>query len=80
MLRIWDTYRAIEDVLVALAADVQLDVGRITGRNVGFGHQESRADLAVEQGSKPLLLLGVVAVLGQYLHVTSIGSSIVRSL
>jgi hypothetical protein len=75
-----ETYRAIQDVFVALAADFQLNVRRITGCNVGLGHQESRADLALQQGLKPLLLLCIVTVLGEYLHVASIWGSIVGSL
>src|SRR5436189_96524 len=38
---------AIDDVFLALALDVHLDVGRIRGGHRGLGHQERRADLPV---------------------------------
>ena len=41
---------AIDDVFVAFAPDTALDVGGIRGGHGGLGHQEGRADLAVEQG------------------------------
>lgn len=74
------TYRSVQDILIALTADIQLDIGGITRRNIGLGHQESRTNLAFQQGSQPLLFLSIIAVLGQYLHVTSIRGSVIGSL
>ena len=41
---------SIDDVFVAFAPNAALDVGGIRGGHSGLGHQEGRADLAVEQG------------------------------
>lgn len=71
---------AVEDVLVALAADIELDVGSIRRRNFGLSHEESRANLAIHQRLEPLLLLCVVAVLGENLHITGIGGGAVAGL
>ena len=74
------TYGAIQHVFVAFATDVQLDIGGIAGGNVGLGHQERGPDLTLEQGFQPLLLLCVIAVLGEHFHVTSIRGGIVSCL
>lgn len=71
---------AVEDVLVALAANVELDVGSVGRGDLGLGHEERGANLAVHQGLEPLLLLGVVAVLGQDLHVARVGGRAVAGL
>lgn len=71
---------AVEDVLVTLTLDAKLDVGGIRRRNIGLSHQESRADLSLHQRLEPLLLLRSVAVLGDDLHVASIGGGAVAGL
>src|SRR5258705_13975077 len=48
---------SIDDVVVALAHDGALDVGRIRRGDRGLGHGEARADLAVEGRLQPLPLL-----------------------
>lgn len=75
-----DTNRSIEDVLVAFTTDVQLDVRRIAGGHLGLCHEEGRADLAVQQGRQPLLLLGFVAVFGDDFHVSSVWGGVIRGL
>ena len=68
---------SIEDILVAFAANVQLDVCSIGRSNIRLRHEESRTDLAVHERLEPLILLGVVAILGEHLHVTGIGGGAV---
>ena len=40
---------AVDDVLVAVALDPRRDVRRVGGGDLGLGHRERRADLALEQ-------------------------------
>ena len=42
-------FAAVDDVVVAVAADRALDVGRVGGGDGGLGHREAGADLAGEQ-------------------------------
>lgn len=71
---------SIEDILIAFAANVQLDVCGVGRSNIRLRHEESRANLAVHEGLEPLVLLGVVAVLGEHLHVTGVGGGAVAGL
>lgn len=70
----------IEDVFVAAALNAETNVGGIRGGNVGFSHEEGRTNLSLEQRVEPLALLGLVAVLGQDLHVAGVGSGAVAGL
>jgi hypothetical protein len=71
---------SVDDVLVAVAGDRGLDVGGVGRGDVGLGHAEGRADLAVEQGLEPLLLVRVGAVAGEHLHVAGVGRRAVARL
>ncbi|MOA30903.1 hypothetical protein D3C78_1520240 [compost metagenome] len=64
---------AVDHVLVALAFDARLDVGRIARGHVGLGHGEGRADLAFEQGLEPARLVGLIAVAGNGFHIAGVG-------
>ena len=64
---------AVEDDLVAVDLGARLHIRRIGARHTGLGHQEGRADLAVEQRLEPAVLLGRRAVLQQHLHVARVG-------
>jgi hypothetical protein len=66
--------------VISISLHLHLDVGSIRGRDIWLGHEESRANLASHQWLQPLLLLGVISVLGQDLHVTGIWGSAVASL
>ncbi len=63
----------IDDVVVTVSAYRALNVRRIRGRHVGFGHGKSGAHLAVEQRFEParLLLFGPVA--REHFHVAGVG-------
>ncbi len=63
---------AVHDVLVAVADDAGLDVGRVGGGDVGLGHRERRADLARQQRGEPPLLLFGGAEHRQHLHVPGV--------
>ena len=65
-------YLSIENVLVPDLLNPHLDVPGVRGGDLRLGHQECRPDLAVHQRLQPLGLLGVVAILCQYLHVSGI--------
>ena len=71
---------AVDDVLVAVADDARLDVGRVAARHRRLGHGERRADLAVEQRLQPLLLLLLGAEQVQQLHVAGVGRRAVDRL
>ena len=71
---------AVDDVVVALAPDAALDVGGVGRGHRRLGHQEGRADLAVEQRLEPALLLRVGAVALQGLHVAGVGRRAVEDL
>lgn len=66
--------------MVTVLGHGHLNVGGVTAGNLGLSHEESRADLATEQRVKPLPFLLLGAILGEDLHVTSVGSSTVDSL
>ncbi len=66
--------------MIAITLDGELNVGRITRRDLGLGHQECRSDLALQQWIKPLPLLLLAAVFGDDFHVSCIWSSAVASL
>lgn len=70
----------IEHVFVAVASNVQLNIGRIRRSHLRLRHEESRSNLALHQRFQPLLLLGIVAILGQHLHVARVGSRAVTRL
>ena len=70
----------VEDVLVAVLVDRQADVGRVGAGDVGLGHREGRADLALEQRFEPAVLLLVGAELVQDLHVARVGGRAVAGL
>ena len=74
------TNLAVQDVVVAVLLDGHLNIGSITRRNLRLRHQERRANLAPQQGIQPLPILCLGTVLGNNLHVASIGSSAVDSL
>ena len=65
--------RAIDHILIAVAAHVRLDVRRIRRGDCRLGHQESRADLALEQRLAPLSDVLRRTVLKERLHVAGIG-------
>ena len=61
------------DIVVAVAADRGLDIGRVRGGDAGLGHREARADLAFEQRLQPARLLLRRAEQRQDLHVADVG-------
>jgi len=63
---------SVDHVVVAVAHDRGLDVGRIGGGDLGLGHHVGRADLAVEQRLQPALLLLRRAVAGEHLSLIHI--------
>lgn len=48
---------SVDDNFAILALNSKLDVGSIGRGDISFGHREGRADLAIQQRFKPLLLL-----------------------
>mmetsp|Transcript_11067 Transcript_11067/g.35074 ORF Transcript_11067/g.35074 Transcript_11067/m.35074 type:complete len:259 (-) Transcript_11067:11-787(-) len=63
----------VDHVLVPIGFDPGRDVRRVGGRNARLGHSKGRANLAVQQGLQPLLLLLGRAEPLQDLHVPSVG-------
>ena len=56
------------------------DVGRVRRSDIGLGHGEAGADLAVEQRLEPALLLLRACRSGQHLHVAGVGGRAVEHL
>lgn len=73
-------YTPIEDIFVPLPLHRQSDIRSIARRNIRLRHQESRPNLALQQGIEPFPLLCIVAVLCQHLHVPSVRRSAIGSL
>ena len=73
-------YLAVENIFIAIAPDIKLDVSGIAGSDLRLGHQESRADLALQQGVQPPALLLLIAVFGEDFHVASIRGGAVGCL
>ena len=73
-------FAAVDDVSVAVAADVGLDVGGVGRGDRGLGHREAGADLAVEQRLQPFLLVRLAAVADDRLHVAGVGRRAVERL
>ena len=48
---------AVDHVVIAIAFDARGDVGGIAGGDIGLGHGEGRADLALKQGFEPARLV-----------------------
>ena len=73
-------FPAVDDVVVAVALDPALDVGRVGAGDARLGHQEGRADLAPHQRRQPLLLLLARAVAVEHFHVAGVGRRAVEHL
>jgi hypothetical protein len=71
---------AVQHPLVALLPDTQLDIGGIRRGHLGFGHGIRGADIPVEQGRQPLLLLGRGTVFHEHFHVAGIRGVAVEHL
>ena len=71
---------AVEHPLVAVELGVHGDVGGVGGGHPRLGHDVGRADLAVEQGLQPLLLVLGRAVALQHLHVAGVGGGAIEGL
>ena len=71
---------AVDHVVVAVAHDRALDVGRIRRRDVRLGHRERRTDRARQQRLEPLPLLLRRAVALQHFHVAGVGRRAVEDL
>ena len=59
----------VDNVYIAMAIDGGLDVGGITGGDFGLRHTEAGADLSLQQGLQPCLLLGLAAVKVEDFHI-----------
>ena len=71
---------AVYDPLVTFQLCLGTDIGGIRGRHAGLGHGEGGANLAIQQGLQPLLLLGLAAVLLQDFHVAGVRRRAVEAL
>ncbi len=65
-------FAAVDHVMIAVADDRRLDVGRIRRRDIRLGHREGRADLAAQQRLEPALLLRVGRVANEHFHVAGV--------
>jgi hypothetical protein len=74
------TYLAVENVFVALAFHLHLNVGSIGRGDLGFSHKEGRANLSFQQRIKPLSLLSLSAVFSEHFHVACIWGSTIHCL
>jgi len=75
-----EPFLAVEDPLLAFEPCLHGEVGGVRGGDVGLGHHVGRADLALEQGLEPLLLLRRCAEALQHLHVAGVGGRAVECL
>src|SRR3979411_2097837 len=65
---------AIDHEVVALAKDASLDVRRILGGDIRFGHRETRTNLSIQKRTQPSILLFRSAEAVEDLHVTRVRS------
>ena len=63
---------AIQNPFVTVTADIELDIGRITGGNLWLGHGVGGADLSGQQRCQPIGLLRVRAKLHQHFHIAGV--------
>src|SRR3546814_590654 len=62
-------FAAVDDIIVAVALDPRLDIGRVGRGDRGLGHQKGRTDLAIHDRLQPALLLRRGAIAVEHLHV-----------
>ncbi|MNY14905.1 hypothetical protein D3C86_1480940 [compost metagenome] len=70
----------VDHIVVAVADDAGLDIGRIGRSHLRLGHQEGRADLSRHQRLQPAFLLHGVAVHVQDFHIAGVGRVAVEHL
>ena len=71
---------AVDHPLVAVELGAGLERGRVGARDLGLGHREAAADLAVQQRLEPFLALLLRAVLGEDLHVAVSGAEQLKAI
>src|SRR5882757_3827969 len=71
---------AVYDVMIAISANLCLDVGGVGGRDGRFRHQIRRASLAREQRFQPFLFLLASAIALEQLHVAGVRCAAVKHL
>ena len=75
-----EPFLAVEDPLVAFELGIERQVGRVGRGDAGLGHDVGGADLAIEQGLEPHLLLCGRTVALDHLHVAGVGGGAVEGL
>ncbi len=63
---------SINQVVIAFSHDACLNVGGVARSDRRFGHREGGANLPLEQGLQPLLLMFRRTVTHQHFHVSGI--------
>src|SRR3546814_7036258 len=72
-------FASVNDIMLAVAPNGRTNVGSVGRCDVGFRHEESRADLAVHQRSEPAVLVRPCPVTMENFHVPGVWSRTVRS-
>src|SRR3546814_3773389 len=62
-------FASVNDIMLAVAPNGRTNVGSVGRCDVGFRHEESRADLAVHQRSEPAVLVRPCPVTMENFHV-----------
>src|SRR3546814_16991844 len=73
-------FRSFNDIMLAGAPNGRTNVGSVGRCDVGFRHEESRADLAVHQRSEPAVLVRPCPVTMENFHVPGVWSRTVENL
>ena len=73
-------FAAIDDVVVAVAADFGADVGGVGGSDVGLGHGKAGANVPFHQRLQPALLLLGGSVADDCFHVAGVGRRAIERL
>ena len=71
---------SVDHEAVAIALDPGRDVRGVRGGDVGLGHAERRADLAIQQRPQPPGLLPRAAELGEQFHVAGVRGGAIQRL
>ena len=73
-------FAPVDDIFIAVAADLSLDIGGVRRRNLDFRHGKRRANFTRQQRFEPLFFLRISTVAHQHFHIAGIGRRAIKRL